>query len=63
MTDKEKLDRIKELIKPFQKMEKNIDAYASAKTERQKEKAMVDGIEIREAMETNLKEIVTILYE
>lgn len=61
MNDKEKLDKIKELIKPFRKWLHQSDDYACAKNERQRQKIINDGIQTQVKMETNLKIIENLL--
>ena len=43
MTDKEKLDKIRELIKPFRRWWNQSDDYACAKNERQRQKILNNG--------------------
>lgn len=61
MTDKEKLDKIKELIKPFRKWLHQSDDYACAKNDRQRQKIINDGVGTQEKMETNLLIIENLL--
>lgn len=61
MNDKEKLEKIKELIKPFRKWLHQSDDYACAKNERERQKVINNGVLTQEQMETNLKEIENLL--
>ena len=60
MNDKEKLNKIKDLIKPFRKWFYQSDDYACAKTEKQKEKIIENGVSTQIKMEENLTEIENI---
>lgn len=61
MTDREKLDKIKELIKPFRKWLYQSDDYACAKNEHQRQKIINNGVKTQQQMETNLQIIEKIL--
>ena len=61
MTDKEKLVKIKELIKPFKKWLYQSDDYACAKNEKQRQKIITNGVLLQQQMEDNLKIIENLL--
>ncbi len=61
MTDKEKLVKIKELIKPFKKWLYQSDDYACAKNEKQRQKIITNGVLTQQQMEDNLKIIENLL--
>lgn len=61
MTDKEKLDKIKELIKPFRRWWNQSDDYACAKNERQRQKIINNGAIASMQVEENLKIIENLL--
>jgi len=61
MNDKEKLEKIKELIKPFRKWLHQADDYACAKNEKERQKIINSGVSTQNQMEENLKEIENIL--
>ena len=61
MTDKEKLDKIKNLIKPFRKWLYQAEDYACAKNEIQRQKVIDKGVATQIEMEENLKIIENLL--
>lgn len=61
MTDKEKLDKIRELIKPFRKWLYQSEDYACAKNEQQRQKVINKGVATQIQMEGNLKIIENLL--
>ena len=63
MTDKEKLEKIKQLIKPFRKWLHQSDDYACAKNERERQKVINNGVLSQIQMEENLKVIEKMLQE